>query len=105
MSRLALVVVSVLCLCGCDPRAAIEAVFHRHGEAVVEEATSVAICESGLNPEEVNGQFRGLFQLGHWHDGRPGMDRWRDPLFNALAAEDLWKEAGGWGPWECRPGR
>ncbi len=63
-------------------------------------AVSVARCESGLNPHATNGQYLGLFQMGHYHywrfDGQP----WSDPEVNARAAAGLWADSG-WGPWEC----
>lgn len=105
-ARVACLVAFVLACTGCNPSAAIEVVFHRHGPAVVDQALEVAECESGMNPEARNGQFLGLYQMGHWHYWRFGDGDWRDPLVNALAAEGLWKDSGGsWRPWACAPGR
>lgn len=48
---------------------------------------------------------RGLFQLSpHFHSGRlqPGESMY-DPEANVRIAFELYAEAGGWGPWSCRP--
>jgi hypothetical protein len=104
VSRFALAALAAVLLCACSPSAAIEAVFHRHGPVVVQEATQVAECESGLNPDAVSpGGHLGLFQISmRWHSHRPGMDNPLDALSNSLAAEDIWKEQG-WAPWSCAP--
>lgn len=91
-------------LSACSVEDMIRLAFEEHGPAVQDEAVEVARCESGLNPEATNGQYRGLFQLGRYHYWR--LDEhgwsWSDPLHNAQAASDLYGEQG-WGPWSCRP--
>jgi hypothetical protein len=81
-----------------EPEAAIRHVFGRYAE----EALAVARCESGLSRRALNGQYRGLFQLGSW-------ERWRyghgdTALEQARAAYAYFKASGRtWGPWSCKP--
>lgn len=68
-------------------------------------AVQVARCESGLNPRAVNGQYRGLFQLGNYHVGRAeAMGYSWDQMFeaypNIVVAHNLYAEQG-WRPWSC----
>ena len=102
MSRTAALALALFACVGCSPEAAIQAVFHRHGPHVVEQALDVAECESNMQPEAVSpGGHLGLFQLApRYHAWRFGGGDWRDPLVNTLAAESLWKEQG-WRPWSC----
>lgn len=71
-----------------------------------EKAVRVATCESGLDPANVNGQYRGLFQLGNYHKQRAAdMGYTWNQMFEAMpnikVAYNLFLEQG-WGPWECK---
>ena len=98
--------VALVLLTGCSVEAQIAAVFGRYGPQVVEEAQQVAWCESRYEADAVSPAGHvSIFQFDlRYHAHRPGMDRWREPLFASLAAEDLWLESGrSWRPWSCRP--
>ena len=92
---------------------AIYEAFAHLGQAVVDKAGRVACCESGWGPQAVNGQYRGLFQLGSGFDGtirfysvkRFGtlvafapFDAW----VSAQAARDSYVTRGGWSAFACR---
>lgn len=70
------------------------------------KAIAVAHCESTLNPRAVNGQFRGLFQVGvRIHAARIARlgytpDQMLEVGPNIAVAVDLRREQG-WRPWEC----
>jgi hypothetical protein len=91
--------------------AAICAVF---GDACV-KAIAVARCESGLRPDAVNGQHRGLMQISiYWHWTRPRelgrvsrierLGYTPDDMLsvgpNLAVAVDIYREQG-WQPWTC----
>lgn len=81
---------------------AINEAFAGYGDPTVAEATSVAWCESRLDPTATNGHYLGLFQLGPYHYHRLEGGAWDDPYVNARAAASLYAEAG-WQPWSCKP--
>ena len=96
----------MLALGACTPRLYISTVFgDRAGEA-----TSVASCESGLNPtaRSAGGGNHGLFQINNVH--RASFERvtgqpWSavyDPYWNAVFAKWLYDQSG-WRPWTCKP--
>lgn len=97
-------VAALLALTACSPEQAIEVMFAPHGPGVVEQAKQVAFCESRMDPTAVSsGGHLGLFQMSpRWHSHRPGMHSPLEALFNAQAAESLYREQG-WRPWSCRP--
>ncbi len=77
----------------------------------VENAVSVARCESGFNPSAYNpaGPYGGLFQHleSRWayraeQAGYPGASIF-DAEANTAAAAWLWEARGGWSPWGCAP--
>lgn len=94
----------VLALGACTPQLYIGTVFgDRAGEA-----TSVASCESGLNPaaRSAGGGNHGLFQINNVHarqftrvTGLPWDARY-DPDANAHFARWLY-DTQGWEPWGC----
>lgn len=102
--RAAAAALLLIALCGCSAEQWIRFRFAERGATPAEqdEAVAVAWCESRLNPAARNGEYLGLFQLGHYHYDRPGMDAPLTAAGNAAAAADLWVEAG-WTPWSCRP--
>lgn len=76
------------------------------------KAHCIASRESGYNPYAVNGQYRGVFQLGHNYDGTISVTNDGDvfnPYTNAMAARvarDA-SQANGfdpWQPWSTRGG-
>jgi hypothetical protein len=76
----------------------IKAVFGPYGG----EALRVARCESNLNPKARNGQYRGVFQMGHnerkTYGHGPGV--WAQ----SFAAYRYFVRSGrDWSPWACRP--
>lgn len=87
-----------------DSRAAIQQAFGPYGQEVVDKATRVATCESGLWPYSGTNKpgypYHGIFQLGkhivaiHAYGGNR-----TDPYQNALAARDLWLQRGNWSAW------
>ncbi|MGB1583344.1 MAG: hypothetical protein ACPHCI_06105 [Solirubrobacterales bacterium] len=84
-----------------DVKYAITKAFARLGRTA--QAMRVAYCESTHNRFAVNGQYRGLFQLGrhHWHRLR-GLPYYH-AYANARAAASIVAADGGWGQWSCRP--
>lgn len=64
------------------------------------DALRVAWCESRWHVGAANGQYRGLFQMGHFARSRYGHGP--DALTQALAAHAYYLDAG-WRPWACRP--
>lgn len=63
-------------------------------------AVRVAWCESRLDPNARNGQFRGVFQMGSSERRRFGHGR--TVLAQARAAK-RYHDLSGWSPWECGP--
>jgi hypothetical protein len=65
------------------------------------EALAVARCESGLDPDAVNGQHAGLFQIAlDWHAAKfAGRDPF-DAQANTDVAFAIWSDQG-WSPWAC----
>ena len=107
------VLLALVILAGCAPApepdpslAAIERHFGHLGDGVVEEAKAVAWCESKWDPNAVNGQYRGLFQLGRYYDSTIafyGGDPY-DPDTNAQAARDGYvSHDHTWAQWSCKP--
>lgn len=77
---------------------------------LADQALSVAWCESRYHPDAVNGPSRGLFQIHEVHAdqwaaviGRSYWSSWDDPAANTTFARWLYRKAGGWGPWSCKP--
>lgn len=105
LKQAVLVVVAAVTLTGCDsvPNV-IRWAFAERGATPTQqqEAVDVAWCESRHVPTARNGQYRGLFQMGNYHNHRPGMQNPYGVLENSIAAADLWAEQG-WRPWACRP--
>jgi len=80
------------------PEAAIRHVFGRYAE----EAIAVAECESGLSRHALNGQYRGLFQMGSYARSRYGHGE--TALEQARSAYRYFVASGrDWSPWSCRP--
>jgi hypothetical protein len=104
MRRLITLALLAVALTGCNAEHWIRLAFEEHGPAVQAEAVDVARCESSLNPSATNGEYLGLFQLGHYHYWRIDVygGDWANPWQNAEAASDLYAEQG-WRPWSCRP--
>ena len=119
--RLIAVLVAVLVVAGCAPRASsgpppgptlpvysgIKTAFGPYGSGVVGQALSVAKCESGWVPTAGAGSYyQGLFQLGRHivAINNYGGD-FLHPYQNAAAARDLWLSRGmSWSAWpNCRP--
>lgn len=66
------------------------------------QAVRVARCESGINPHAVNGQYRGIFQMGASERATygHGAGAWRQ----AKAARRYFIASGrDWSPWTCKP--
>lgn len=60
----------------------------------VEDVLAIAILESGLDPGQTNGRYRGLFQLSNAILARWGSLRaWADPIVNASVAAQYWHVA------------
>ena len=68
-------------------------------------ALKIAVCESGPywdwnRPTDArNGQYQGMFQMGH--NERETYGHGPDPWRQARAAKRYWN-ISGWHPWECR---
>lgn len=80
--------------------------FGHLGQGVVNEAGRVACCESGWGPRAVNGQYRGLFQLGSNFNGTIAF--YGGDVFNAYTnaqvARDSYIQRGhSWSAFSCRP--
>ena len=77
---------------------------------VLEEALTVAACESVGDPNAYNGStgVSGLWQIHPlWHHllddlGFEGVSVF-DPHANAALAAYIWRTQGGWAAWACRP--
>jgi hypothetical protein len=79
------------------PRKAICSVFGSY----CEEAVAVARCESRLNTNAQNGQYRGLFQMGS--DERSLFGHGSTAHDQSLAAHRYFVRSGrDWSPWACR---
>ena len=83
----------------------IQQAFGPYGQAVVDQAGRVACCESGWGPQAVNGQYRGLFQLGYNYNGTIAFYGGAvfDPFTNTQVARDSWVTRGGWAAFACKP--
>lgn len=85
---------------------AVEQSFADLGPGELAKAHCIASRESGYNPYAVNGQYRGVFQLGHNYDGTISVtndgDVW-NPYTNAMAARVAY-DASGWRPWSTAGG-
>ena len=70
----------------------------RHGR----DAVRVAWCESRLDPRAVNGQFRGVFQMGaaerrrYGHGPTVAAQSWAARRYFVASGSD-------WSPWSCKP--
>lgn len=72
------------------------------GDRYCGQALRVAWCESRLDTDARNGQYRGLFQMGRWERSRYGHGR--TARAQARAAERYFIASGrDWSPWECQP--
>ena len=81
-----------------SPADAIRTVFGRHAA----QALAVARCESRLSVHARNGQYLGLFQMGHVARARYGHGA--TAYRQAKAAHRYFVDSGhGWGPWTCKP--
>jgi hypothetical protein len=81
-----------------SPVQAIRRVFGRYWP----QALAVARCESGLSTWAANGQYRGLFQMGHAERARYGHGT--NAYLQAKAAHRYFVESGrSWAPWRCKP--
>jgi hypothetical protein len=81
-----------------SPANAIRVVFGRYAA----EALAVARCESDLSVWAENGQYRGLFQMGHAERARYGHGT--NAYLQAKAAHRYFVESGrSWAPWRCKP--
>jgi soluble lytic murein transglycosylase-like protein len=71
----------------------------------VAEALAVAWCESRFDPAAYNAGNYGAFQINRVHAARVGgnLDALFDAATNVRIAHDIYKDAGGWGPWACKP--
>ena len=111
-----LLLVALFALAGChgsapprwthaDSERAIREVFAPYGPLLTQQAMNIARCESGLNAYAVNGQYRGLFQLGSNYDHTIrfyGGDVW-NPWTSSKVARDSRIQRGNWSAFECRP--
>ncbi len=97
-------------LAACTPTEQAHVAIAQHFGDVPAQATSVAECESSMNPAAVSpgGGNWGLFQVNTVHRGlvsSMGHD-WEDlknPFVNAEVARVVYDQAGGWSPWTCQP--
>jgi hypothetical protein len=81
-----------------NPTQAILHVFGPYGD----EALRVASCESGRGVSAQNGQYLGMFQMGHYARSRYGHGY--TPLAQAKAAYAYFVDSGrDWSPWSCKP--
>lgn len=64
---------------------------------------TISGCESTHNPFNVTGQYKGLFQLGDYHQGQPDMKPFSvfNPYANAFHAA-FFMERHGESQWACR---
>lgn len=65
------------------------------------EAWKVSWCESRHDMYARNGQYLGLFQMGTFARSKYG-HAW-NVWVQAKAAHKYYLDAGGWGPWSCKP--
>ncbi|CAN5775136.1 hypothetical protein BH24ACT3_BH24ACT3_05970 [soil metagenome] len=96
-------------LASCTPEQRVSMAINAEFPEVAQQATAVAKCESGLDPEAVSpgGGNVGLFQINSVHRGKVAdmgysWDDLKDPFVNARVARSIYDEANGWGPWSCR---
>lgn len=66
------------------------------GPQLVDQAIRVARCESGFGIDAVNGQYRGIFQLGNNYNATIAFYGGNvfDPFTNAQVARDSWVTKG-----------
>lgn len=85
---------------------AVQENFQDLGPEVLAKAHCIAHRESGYNPSAVNGQYRGIFQLGRNYDGTISVTNdgnvW-NPYTNAMVARIAFL-ASGWRPWSTAGG-
>jgi len=106
LSRLAAAGLACLALGACTPQAWIQEVFGPDAGA----ATSVAECESSLNPAAVSpgGGNYGLFQINSVHRDTftavtgQSWDQIFSAEWNTKFAKYLY-DRQGWQPWSCKP--
>lgn len=66
-----------------------------------DDAVAVAWCESRLDPDARNGQFRGVLQMGAWE--RRTFGHGPGAYAQARAALKYFRVTGSdWSPWACR---
>lgn len=81
-----------------EPRGAIRYVFKSYAP----DALAVAYCESRLHVTAVNGQYRGLFQMGS--SERQLFGHGPTALEQTRAAWRYFDRSGrDWSPWSCKP--
>jgi hypothetical protein len=81
-----------------SPRGAICKVFGEY----CKQAVAVAWCESRLEPDAQNGQYRGLFQMGYQE--RLIFGHGATARQQAVAAHTYFVSSGSdWSPWSCKP--
>lgn len=70
-----------------------------------DEACAVSWCESSWLPWAYNAGNYGLFQINAVHQARVrgDLNSLFDPAVNVRVAYAIWRDAGGWGPWACKP--
>lgn len=106
ITRAVLAALGVVAFGACTPQAYIDQVFG----AKAGEATSVAYCESRLDPNarSAGGGNHGLFQINTVHRGQFEQvtgQSWTQiyhPYFNTMYAKWLYDQQG-WEPWTCQP--
>jgi hypothetical protein len=80
------------------PKAAICSVFRRY----CGQALAVAWCESRFDPTARNGEYRGLFQMGHME--RRLFGHGSSAHAQSRAAHRYFVRSGrDWSPWGCKP--
>lgn len=68
-------------------------------------AIGVAWEESSAKADAVNGQYKGLFQVGEAaaQDVQADYNRLFEPVYNASVAYQYYRKIGSWSPWEAYP--
>ena len=105
LTRIAGALALMVALGACSPQQWIDTVFTTDAPA----ATSVAQCESGMNPAAVSAtDDHGLFQINRVHagefsqvTGKPWSSIY-DAEWNTKFAKWLYDQ-DGWAPWRCQP--
>lgn len=107
-SRLAiLVLVGGLALSACIADAPpaggdVHALINQYFGGEAPTAECIAQHESGFNPNAVNGQYRGIFQLGSNYNGSiaaTGSGNVFDPEVNVAVAKQIRDARGNWSAW------